>query len=193
MAETIEAAAAGAKGLKSSPLKEIRETLNPMRDDIRNRFNALSGTGPNVAKTVRTVVSAKSAGIAMGSPKAPYSAGREFGAKQRERAVIRRRPSSGQTYIAKGVPYWLPSIFGLWTGNQFEIGESGGRLTLGEVSGNAFYPGIGAGAQNIYTALEKTAADYIALFPGTTGNTKAGKAAATEVGKLSRFLKSGGL
>ena len=121
--ETIAAASAAEKDLKTVMLREIRRELNPIRDDIRKRFRELGGTGPRVATTVRSTVTAKSAMVRMGNAKHPYSLGREFGAKRnRTRPFIRRvqtgayvtrRAGGGQKRImTDAIPYSSPGIIG---------------------------------------------------------------------------------
>jgi hypothetical protein len=195
--ETIAAASAAEKDLKTAVLREIRRELNPIRDDIRKRFRELGGTGPRVATTVRTSVTAKSAMVRMGNAKHPYSLGREFGAKRnRTRPFIRRvqtgayvtrRAGGGQQRImTAAIPYSSPRIFDSWTGNQFDLGESGDRLRVTKTSGRAFYPAIGAGAQNVFERLRAVADKYVDSFPGPA--TTAG---ASE--RLAAFLTQGGL
>ena len=195
--ETIAAASAAEKDLKTAVLREIRRELNPIRDDIRKRFRELGGTGPRVATTVRSTVTAKSAMVRMGNAKHPYSLGREFGAKRnRTRPFIRRvqtgayvtrRAGGGQQRImTAAIPYSSPRIFDSWTGNQFDLGESGDRLRVTKTSGRAFYPAIGAGAQNVFERLRAVADKYVDSFPGPA--TTAG---ASE--RLAAFLTQGGL
>lgn len=195
--ETIAAASAAEKDLKTAVLREIRRELNPIRDDIRKRFRELGGTGPRVATTVRTSVTAKSAMVRMGNAKHPYSLGREFGAKRNRTRPFIRRVQSGayatrragggqQRVMTAAIPYSSPRIFDSWTGNQFKLGESGDRLTIEETSGRAFYPSIGAGAQNVFERLRAVADKYVDSFPGPA--TTAG---ASE--RLAAFLTQGGL
>ena len=195
--ETIAAASAAEKDLKTAVLREIRRELNPIRDDIRKRFRELGGPGPRVATTVRSTVAAKSAMVRMGNAKHPYSLGREFGAKRnRTRPFIRRvqtgayvtrRAGGGQQRImTAAIPYSSPRIFDSWTGNQFDLGESGDRLRVTKTSGRAFYPAIGAGAQNVFERLRAVADKYVDSFPGPA--TTAG---ASE--RLAAFLTQGGL
>ncbi len=201
--ETIAAASAAEKDLKTAVLREIRRELNPIRDDIRKRFRELGGTGPRVATTVRSTVTAKSAMVRMGNAKHPYSLGREFGAKRnRTRPFIRRvqtgayvtrRAGGGQQRImTAAIPYSSPRIFDSWTGNQFDLGESGDRLRVTKTSGRAFYPAIGAGAQNVFERLGKVADKYAESFPDRVGN--AGKISTNSpADRLAAFLATGGL
>ena len=201
--ETIAAASAAEKDLKTAVLREIRRELNPIRDDIRKRFRGLGGTGPRVATTVRSTVTAKSAMVRMGNAKHPYSLGREFGAKRnRTRPFIRRvqtgayvtrRAGGGQQRImTAAIPYSSPRIFDSWTGNQFDLGESGDRLRVTKTSGRAFYPAIGAGAQNVFERLGKVADKYAGSFPDRVGN--ASKISTNSpVDRLAAFLATGGL
>lgn len=201
--ETIAAASAAEKDLKTAVLREIRRELNPIRDDIRKRFRGLGGTGPRVATTVRSTVTAKSAMVRMGNAKHPYSLGREFGAKRnRTRPFIRRvqtgayvtrRAGGGQQRImTAAIPYSSPRIFDSWTGNQFDLGESGDRLRITKTSGRAFYPAIGAGAQNVFERLGKVADKYAESFPDRVGN--ASKISTNSpADRLAAFLATGGL
>lgn len=201
--ETIAAASAAEKDLKTAVLREIRRELNPIRDDIRKRFRELGGPGPRVATTVRSTVTAKSAMVRMGNAKHPYSLGREFGAKRnRTRPFIRRvqtgayvtrRAGGGQQRImTAAIPYSSPRIFDSWTGNQFDLGESGDRLRVTKTSGRAFYPAIGAGAQNVFERLGKVADKYAEAFPDRVGN--AGKISTNSpADRLAAFLATGGL
>ena len=195
--ETIAAASAAERDLKVAVMREIRRELRPMVSDIKGRFSDLGGTGPRVATTVRSSVTAKTAAVRMGSPKHPYSLGREFGAKRGQTRAHIRRVQSGplvsrtvgggsQRVSVARIPYNKPSIFGPWTGNQFKLGESGDRLTIEETSGRAFYPSIGAGAQNVFERLRAVADKYVDSFPGPA--TTAG---ASE--RLAAFLTQGGL
>lgn len=202
LSETLEAAKAAEKGLQRDVLKELRRVLTPLRSKIRNEFSALGGTGPRVATTVRTSTTSKSVGVIFGNAKHPYSMGREFGAKRNStrpfmvstgRFATRGTARGTRAEVVRRIPYSSDSIFGPWTGNQFEIGESNGRLTLGDVSGRAFYPTIGAGAQNVYDQLEKIAGSYVDRFPDAVGATSAATAKASPVGQLAAFLASGGL
>lgn len=201
--ETIAAASAAEKDLKTAVLREIRRELNPIRDDIRRKFQGLGGTGPRVATTVRTSVTAKSAMVRMGNAKHPYSLGREFGAKRTRTRPFFRRVQSGamasrkvgggqRQVMTAAIPYSSPRIFDSWTGNQFDLGESGDRLRVTKTSGRAFYPAIGAGAQNVFERLGKIADKYADSFPDRVGNP--GKITTnTPTEKLAAFLATGGI
>ena len=200
LAEVIEAAKKASNDWGGDVLKEIRAAINPIRDEARDKFEQLGGTGPRTAKSVRTFTSVKQgAGVRMGGARYPYALGREFGAKRNAtRPIYRRgrRDSAGQstsTFVVRRIPYSKASIFGLWTGNQFELGETGGRLTLQQVSGNAFYPAIGAGAQNVFDALAKSTDNVMALFPGSVANTQLAQGGASRLAKLTNLLKQGGI
>lgn len=202
LSETLEAAKNGEANLEREVLKEIRRALVPMRNQIRNEFQALGGTGPQVAKSVRSSVTGKSVAVQFGGPQHPYAAGREFGAKRRStrpfivstgRYATRGTARGSRAVVVRRIPYASPTIFGPWTGNQFELGETGGRLTLGEVAGNAFYPTVGAGAQNVYDELGRLADRFLARFPGAATSTGAAQARRSPVGQLASFLASGGL
>lgn len=203
LAETIQAARTGSDDLARAPLRAIRETLGPMRDDIRRRFDQLGGTGPRVARTVRTRVSSTGAGIQMGGSSTPFAPGREFGAKRmqtrphvrRVRSGPRRNPieavSTRRLTVAR-IPYASANIFDTWTGNQYDLGETG-RSGLGKVSGRAFYPGIADGELSVMSKLGKIADEYVGLFPGAVSNTPAAEAKDTPAGQLAAFLARGGL
>lgn len=196
LVESIEAARLAGDDWGKATLREIRQALNPMRDDIRNSFEALPGTGPRTAKTVKASITARGAGISFGSAKAPYAMGREFGAKRSQTRSYIRRVQSGrlagrkvgsgsQRVTVSRIPYNRDSIFGPWTGNDFDLGEAGGRLTFDKVSGHAFYPGVGKGAQNVFDALSHIADKTIDRFPGgvAQANTMA------RLAKLETLLK----
>lgn len=198
--ETIAAASAAEKDLRLAVMREIRRELRPMVSDIKGRFSDLGGTGPRVATTVRASVTAKSAAVRMGDARHPYSLGREFGAKRGQTRPHVRRVQSGalssrvvgggtQRVSVARIPYFKDTIFGSWTGNQFKIGEAAGRLSLLEVSGRAFYPAIGAGAQHVYERLSAVADKYADSFPGPTS----GAQQSAGLDRLASFLKQGGV
>ena len=202
--ETIAAASAAEKDLKTAVLREIRRELNPIRDDIRKRFRELGGTGPRVATTVRTSVTAKSAMVRMGNAKHPYSLGREFGAKRNRTRPFFRRVQSGamasrkvgggqRQVMTAAIPYSSPRIFDSWTGNQFDLGESGDRLRVAKTSGRAFYPAIGAGAQNVFERLGKVADKYAGSFPGPSGAGGSPVSGSSPAERLQGFLSGNGL
>ena len=202
--ETIAAASAAEKDLKTAVLREIRRELNPIRDDIRKRFRELGGTGPRVATTVRSTVTAKSAMVRMGNAKHPYSLGREFGAKRNRTRPFFRRVQSGayaQRKVGGGqrrvmiaaIPYSSEKIFNSWTGNQYKIGESGGRLKIEQPAGRAFYPAIGAGAQNVFERLGKVADKYAGSFPGPSGAGGSPVSGSSPAERLQGFLSGNGL
>jgi hypothetical protein len=163
-----------------------------MGADIKKRFRDLGGTGDRVAGTVRTSVTAKGAAVRMGNSKHPYSVGREFGARRKQTRphTAKRGGTTTRVFVAH-IDYTSPNIFGPWTGNQFQLGESNGRVVIEEASGQAYYPGIGEGAGKIYEALSKVAARTIDAFPDETGKAKA--SASGSVAKLNEFLSSNGL
>jgi hypothetical protein len=202
--ETIAAASAAEKDLKTVMLREIRRELNPIRDDIRKRFRELGGTGPRVATTVRSTVTAKSAMERMGNAKHPYSLGREFGAKRNRTRPFFRRVQSGamasrkvgggqRQVMTAAIPYSSPRIFDSWTGNQFDLGESGDRLRVTKTSGRAFYPAIGAGAQNVFERLGKVADKYAGSFPGPSGAGGSPVSGSSPAERLQGFLSGNGL
>jgi hypothetical protein len=205
LAETIQAARAGADKWGKAVTQEIRQAITPIRNEARQKFEALGGTGPMVAQTVRVSVSSRGAAVVAGGGKVgPFMMGREFGADRLQTRPFQRRVQSGRlisrkvgggekrTMIAR-IPYAKESIFGPWTGNQFVLGFSGGRLNLGQVSGRAFYPSVGAGAEKVYRALEGVAERTIAAFPDEIGRTQAALAERTVVASLNDFLSRGGL
>jgi hypothetical protein len=94
--------------------------------------------------------------------------------------------------MTAAIPYSSPRIFDSWTGNQFDLGESGDRLRVTKTSGRAFYPAIGAGAQNVFERLGKVADKYAGAFPDRVGN--AGKISTNSpTDRLAAFLATGGL
>jgi hypothetical protein len=202
--ETIVAASAAERDLKTVMLREIRRELNPIRDDIRQRFRGLGGTGPRVATTVRTSVTGKSAMVRMGNAKHPYSLGREFGAKRNRTRPFFRRVQSGaytqrkvgggqRQVMTAAIPYSSPRIFDSWTGNQFDLGEFADRLRVTKTSGRAFYPGIGVGAVNVHQRLGKIADKYAASFPGPGGVGGSPVSGLSPVQRLQGFLSGNGL
>lgn len=194
--DTIEAARKAGDEAARAPLREIRRELTPLRKSIRRDFAELGGVGPEVARSVSTVAGTRGVGVRMGGRKYPFAPGREFGAKRMQTRAHFRRVQSGaytgrrvgggvRTTVIARIPYASDAIFGSWTGNQFDIGQSGGRLVLGQVSGRAFYPNIGAGAENIYNALEQLADKWLDQFPPpATQNTTAA---------LAQFFAAAGL
>jgi hypothetical protein len=191
LTETVEAARAASDEWGKAVLREIREAITPIRDEARAKFEALGGVGPKVAATVRVSVSSKGATVLAGGGKvAPFIMGREFGADRLQTRPFQRR--GGRRTVAN-IPYAKDSIFGPWTGNQFVIGFSGGRLNLGEVSGRAFYPSVGAGAEKVYKALEGVAAKTIARFPDAVGRTNEAATQDSAIASLNNFLARGGL
>ena len=159
--ETIAAATAAEKDVQQAVMRELRRELRPLASDIRDRFRQLGGTGARVATTVRSQVNSKSVAVRMGNAKHPYSLGREFGAKREQTRPHFRRVQSGRVasrqvgggsrrVVVARIPYASERIFGPWTGNQYDIGEAGGRLTVLNESGKAFYPAIGSGASNVF-------------------------------------------
>ena len=85
------------------------------------------------------------------------------------------------------IPYSKDSIFGPWSGNQFKLGEAGGRLTLEESSGKAFYPAIGVGAQNVFERLKTVAETYVDSFPSPA------ESSAARIDRMRAFLEAGGI
>lgn len=202
--ETIAAASAAEKDAKQAMFREIRRELRPMVSDIKDRFRELGGTGPRVATTVRSSVTAKGAAVRMGAAKHPYSLGREFGAKRGQTRPFIKRVQSGRmsarqvgggsrrVMIAR-IPYSKDSIFGPWTGNQFDLGESGGRVSVLQSSGRAFHPAIGVGAQNVFERLSKVAEKYADSFPTPSGAPSGVSAGSSAVDRLESFLRAGGI
>jgi hypothetical protein len=202
--ETIRAATAAKDEWGKAVLREIRGALRPMGSDIRKRFRGLGGTGDRVAGTVRTTVIAKGATVRMGNAKHPYSLGREFGARRKQTRLHTRRVQSGKNatrtvgggttrVFVSRIDYTSPNIFNSWTGNQFALGESDGRLVIEEESGRAYYPGIGAGGGKIYEALSKVAVRTIDAFPDETGKARSVASSGGGAAKLNEFLTSNGL
>lgn len=202
--ESIAAAVAARDEWGDQFLKEVRAEIRPMSSDIRKRFKALGGTGDRVASTVRYSVTSKGAKISFGNAKHPYSLGREFGAKRNQTRPHSRKVQSGRTitrsvgggasrqFVAK-IPYSSPPIFDGWTGNQFQLGEAAGRLTIEQESGRAFYPGVGAGMQHLYDRLGKAAERTAESFPDQYGKAQRAIRANTAIGRLQNFLEEGGL
>lgn len=202
--ETIAAATAAEKDVQQAIMRELRRELRPLASDIRDRFRQLGGTGARTATTVRSQVNAKSVAVRMGNAKHPYALGREFGAKREQTRPHFRRVQSGK-YAARKVgggsrrvvvariPYASDRIFGPWTGNQYDLGESGGRLVVTQESGKAFYPAIGAGAQNVWDRLSKVAEKYADAFPTTTGQPSSTTVGVSAADRLAAFLKAGGI
>lgn len=200
--ETIAAASAAEKDVKQAVVREIRKELRPLANDIRQRFRDLGGTGARVATTVRVSTGGQSAKVSMGSAKHPYSLGREFGAKRnvtrpffrrvQSGAFATRRVGGGERRVTRArIPYAKDTIFGAWTGNQFQLGESGDRLVIEQESGRAFYPGIGSGAQNVFERLKKVADKYADSFPAATG--AGAPAGPSSLERLEAYLKGGGI
>lgn len=190
LSETIEAAKAATDEWGKAVLREIRKAITPIRNEARQKFEALGGVGPMVAQTVRVSVSSRGAAVLAGGGKAaPVVMGREFGAKRKSTRPHQRR---GTKTVAR-IPYSSPSIFGPWTGNQFDVGFSGGRLNVGEVSGRAFYPAVGAGAEKVYRALEGVTERTVAKFPDAIGRTSSAQSERSVVASLNDFLSRGGL
>jgi len=200
--ETIAAASAAEKDIKLAILREIRRELRPMADDVKNRFRELGGTGPRVATTVRASVGGKTAKISMGSAKHPYSLGREFGAKRNQTRPFFRRVQSGPFASRRAgggerrvqtarIPYSSERIFGSWTGNQFDFGESGDRLTIKQTSGRAYYPAIGAGAVKVWERLSKVADRYVEALPPPAASPAQSGPSPSE--RLAGLLSAGGI
>lgn len=196
LVETIEAAKLAQDEWGKATLREIRRAINPIRDDVRNKFQELGGTGPRTAATVRATVTQRGAGVQFGSAKTPFAMGREFGAKRTQTRTFIRRVQTGRNasrVVGGGstrasvshIPYNRDSIFGPWTGNDFSLGDAGGRLTFDVVSGHAFYPNIGKGAQNVYDALDHIAQRTIDRFPGGVAQANT----MTRLAKLETLLK----
>lgn len=139
-------AAATSKAMRNEVRREIRKLIRPTVKDARDRFEKLGGVGPRVAKTVRLTFRGDDIGLSFGGRNVPFAAGREWGAKRdwtrRHVATVGWRGRGGRQVIARQVGYSKPTIFGPWTGNQFELGTAGTRLTTQDVSGRAFYPAI---------------------------------------------------
>ena len=200
--ETIAAASAAEKDVKQAGVREIRKELRPLANDIRQRFRDLGGTGARVATTVRVSTGGQSAKVSMGSAKHPYSLGREFGAKRNvTRPFFRRvqsgsfstrRVGGGERRVTRArIPYSKDTIFGAWTGNQFQLGESGDRLVIEQESGRAFYPGIGSGAQNVFERMKIVADRYLDQFPDAKGATAINPNTSLE--RLAAYLATGGI
>lgn len=196
--ETIQAAQSAEKDLRTVMQREIRRGLRPLVSDIKGRFRDLGGTGPRVATSVRSQVNSKGAAVRMGNAKHPYSLGREFGAKRGQTrpffrtvqsgALVSRRVGGGDRRVGVSrIPYSKDSIFGPWTGNQFSLGEAGGRLTVEESSGKAFYPAIGVGAQNVFERLKTVADKYVDSFPSPA------ESSAARIDRMRAFLEAGGI
>ena len=202
--ETIQAAQSAEKDLRTVMQREIRRELRPLVSDIKGRFRDLGGTGPRVATTVRSQVNSKGAAVRMGNAQHPYSLGREFGAKKEQLGEEKRTAAHFRTYqsgpmarrvvgggqrrvISARIPYWKDSIFGPWTGNQFSLGESNGRLTVDQASGKAFYPAIGVGAQNVFERLKTVADKYADSFPAPV------ESGPSPIERMQSFLKAGGI
>ena len=196
--ETIQAAQSAEKDLRTVMQREIRRELRPLVSDIKGRFRDLGGTGPRVATTVRSQVNSKGAAVRMGNAKHPYSLGREFGAKRGQTRPFFRRVQSGalvsrkvgggaRRVLVARIPYSKDSIFGPWSGNQFKLGEAGGRLTVEESSGKAFYPAIGVGAQNVFERLKTVAETYVDSFPSPA------ESSAARIDRMRAFLEAGGI
>ena len=186
LVEVIEAAKWAKDEWGRAVLREIRAAIAPMQADIRNRFDALRHAGPLVGATVAVSVLAKGAAIRMGGSKAPYAAGMEWGSKKTETRPFIRKVGTGRLaarkvgggegrVIVSHINYSSPNIFGPWTGNQFDLGQTGDRVTFAQVSGHAFFPGIAAGGQGVVDRLLKIEQDTLARFPD--GNIKAANAA----------------
>ena len=200
--ETIAAASAAEKDVKQAVVREIRKELRPLANDIRQRFRDLGGTGARVATTVRVSTGGRSAKVSMGSAKHPYSLGREFGAKRnvtrpffrrvQSGSFATRRVGGGERRVTRArIPYSKDTIFGAWTGNQFQLGESGDRLVIEQESGRAFYPGIGSGAQNVFERMKIVADRYLDQFPDAKGATAINPNTSLE--RLAAYLATGGI
>ena len=200
--ETIAAASAAEKDVKQAVVREIRKELRPLANDIRQRFRDLGGTGARVATTVRVSTGGQSAKVSMGSAKHPYSLGREFGAKRnvtrpffrrvQSGSFATRRVGGGERRVTRArIPYAKDTIFGAWTGNQFQLGESGDRLVIEQESGRAFYPGIGSGAQNVFERMKIVADRYLDQFPDAKGATAINPNTSLE--RLAAYLATGGI
>lgn len=204
LAESLRAAFAARDDWGDRFIKEVRAEVRPMAADIRKRFKGLGGTGSRVATTVRSSVTKDGAKISFGTAKHPYSLGREFGAKRNQTRPHSRKVQSGRnitrtvgggksrTFVAE-IPYSKSSIFDSWTGNQFTLGESAGRLTIEEESGRAFYPAVGAGMQHLYDRLGQAADRTAKSFPDQFGKAQQEIVNLTAVGRVNAFLQQNGL
>lgn len=140
-------AAATSREMRNEVRRELRKIIRPTVRDAKARFEKLGGTGPKVAATVRLTFRGDDAALSFGGRSVPYAAGREWGAKRdwtrRHVATVGWRGRGGRKVVARQVGYSSnPNIFGAWTGNQFQLGTAGTRMTVQDVSGRAFYPAI---------------------------------------------------
>lgn len=114
--------------------KRLRRIAAPTKAATQAAFRSLGGTGPRVARTVKMTALPERVTFSFGSAADPYSPGREFGAKRD--------------------PYSRPTVFGGFTGNQFELGVIGNRLDVTTPAGNAFFPTMGKAAPSLYNDLQ---------------------------------------
>lgn len=67
--------------------------------------------------------------------------------------------------MTAAIPYSSPRIFDSWTGNQFDLGESGDRLRVTKTSGRALTLRLGPARRNAFERLGKVAHKYAGAFP----------------------------
>ena len=156
--EVVRLATAQSKEARNKMRREIRRIARPIVRDARSRFEQLGGTGPRVAKTVGVRFAGDDVTFGAGASSTPFARGREFGAKRnwtrRHIATVGWRRNRYRRVVAKNMQYAGDKQFGAWTGNQFDLGLTGERLSLSKVSGRAFYPSIAAGSQTLDEALK---------------------------------------
>jgi hypothetical protein len=154
----VAAATAESKEARQKMRREIRRIARPVTRDIKSRFEQLGGVGPRVAKTVGVRFSGNDVAFAAGRDSMPFTKGREFGAKRswtkRHVATVGWRTNRYRKVVAKNMAYSGPKQFGPWTGNQFDLGLTGERLSTSQVSGRAFYPSIAEGVRDMDEKLK---------------------------------------
>ena len=164
----VLAAAAEGKDVRRKLQARIRKLVRPAVVDARNRFQALPGTGPRVAKSVRLQFKGEAAVLSFGG--LPFAFGREFGAKREwTRRHIAKIGSGGKAVVvARKMGYGSnEKIFGKgWTGNRFDIGTAGTRLTIQQPAGRAFYPAVAEHVQRIDEGLQALVAEELRKISG---------------------------
>lgn len=144
--------------------KALRAALSPIVADARASFQALGGTGPRTARTVRGFITQAGIGVQMGGKggKAQgYELGREFGARV-HLTTYPLRTRAGTVTARRVFDYGAPTVFGPWTGNQWA------NLKGGKVSGRAFTPAVQKGALKAGDQIDRVLTAYVQRVLGGT-------------------------
>lgn len=137
--------------------REIRDAVQPIARDAKDRYEGAIPLGRRAARTVGVSVTQGGAAVKAGG--FDWSKAAEFGAKRKKTRKHNVNDAFGRGFslvgVEKRIDYSSPRLFGAWTGNRATLAGTG------RVSGRALYPAAAEGLEDTLDRLQAIADDAV--------------------------------